>query len=254
MSRRRTAQQATVGSYRIKVFAPKPTQRRDIRAMVWDKTAGRCWYCGKLLHPFRDFEVDHYEARAKGGRDGIDNLVPACGLCNGKKGAMPAERWRAVAFRGLPFWGETMSAYTIGSGGVAGYTLTAGARPKERLNLMSLLDGYKVELERLAAMVAQQIAWLDANPDDELSTPRQQIWKARWKELKELRATFQDRLVDGEIYAKQYLWIDLNSGLYDERQAQEEVEKLQVMRRWWDGSPIKTMQQFDHPDYGPCPY
>lgn len=204
------------------------TQERSVRAAVWDKTAGRCWYC----------------PRVSGGNDGVDNLVPACSACNGRKGAMAAERWRSVAFRGLAFWGETMSAYTI----------TAGQRPKERLNLTTLLDGYRAELERLAGVVGQQIAWLDANIDDELYTPRQKIWETRWSELNALRGTFQDRLIEAELYVEKYLWIDINSGLYDRWQADEEVARLEDSRAWWDESPIREMSQYGHPEYGPCPY
>ena len=36
--------------------------------------------------------VDHYVARALGGSDHIDNLIPACGPCNSKKGGIDGAR------------------------------------------------------------------------------------------------------------------------------------------------------------------
>lgn len=57
-----------------------------VRAEVWDKTDGACWYCGRQTNPFRDFTVDHVYPVALGGTDDIDNLVPACRSCNSAKG------------------------------------------------------------------------------------------------------------------------------------------------------------------------
>ena len=62
---------------------PIPPQ---VRAEVWDKTGGVCWYCGCQTNPFRDFTVDHMHPVARGGTDDIDNLVPACRSCNSAKG------------------------------------------------------------------------------------------------------------------------------------------------------------------------
>lgn len=137
---------------------------------------------------------------------------------------------------------------------MSAYTITAGARRTERLTLTTLLDTYRPELVRLADVVAQQIAWLDANTDHALHELRYTIWETRWCELKELRATYQDRLVEAEIFVEGYLWIDLRNGLYDRHQAEQEVNAVRAHRDWWDASPIKQMQQFDHPDYGPCPF
>jgi len=60
---------------------------RGLKAQVWDKTAGLCWYCHEELNPFRDFTVDHVVPLARGGSNHIENLVPACGICNMRKGA-----------------------------------------------------------------------------------------------------------------------------------------------------------------------
>jgi 5-methylcytosine-specific restriction endonuclease McrA len=60
--------------------------RAAIRAAVWDACGGRCTYCGEVMHPFRDFCVDHVIALAAGGSDTLANMTGACRLCNGRKG------------------------------------------------------------------------------------------------------------------------------------------------------------------------
>ncbi len=74
--------------------APKRQRRPlslELRAAVWDKTDGACWYCRKTMHPIRDFTVDHVVAFVKGGSDEIENLVPCCSTCNRQKQAREAE-------------------------------------------------------------------------------------------------------------------------------------------------------------------
>lgn len=61
----------------------KPTN--EIRAAVWDKTDGLCWYCLSKLHPFRTFTIDHERPVSRGGPDDLDNLVPCCKSCNSRK-------------------------------------------------------------------------------------------------------------------------------------------------------------------------
>ena len=51
------------------------------RAVVWEKTNGRCWYCGKQTNPWRDFCIDH----VIDGLDTIENVVPCCSTCNRRK-------------------------------------------------------------------------------------------------------------------------------------------------------------------------
>lgn len=67
--------------------AARPSGRDAIRASVWAKTGGRCFYCQHPLNPFLDFTIDHVVPVAKGGGDELANLVPACRLCNSRKGA-----------------------------------------------------------------------------------------------------------------------------------------------------------------------
>lgn len=64
------------------------------RALVWDRTGGRCWYCGKQTNPFRDFHADHFVPVAIGGTNDLRNLVPCCSDCNLEKGAADVETFR----------------------------------------------------------------------------------------------------------------------------------------------------------------
>jgi hypothetical protein len=85
------------------------------RQYAWDLTDGRCYYCGFGLLPdcifeldglpalrgnLRLMQVDHIVARARGGSDDFDNLLPACDVCNAQKGDRSTEEFRvAQGFR-----------------------------------------------------------------------------------------------------------------------------------------------------------
>jgi hypothetical protein len=60
-----------------------------LRNQVWNKTGGKCWYCGNQTIPFgsqmNSFCADHVLPRVRGGKDELDNLVPACFHCNSTK-------------------------------------------------------------------------------------------------------------------------------------------------------------------------
>lgn len=77
----------------------------DLRADVWDKSRGICWYCGVDLHPFRNYHVDHFIPVVDGGSNEIANLVPCCQPCNTRKQARPAEYLRRFIGSGV-FWFE----------------------------------------------------------------------------------------------------------------------------------------------------
>lgn len=55
---------------------------RPKAADIWDKTKGKCWYCGKQTNPYRDYSVDHVQELSNGGKFHINNLVPCCVKCN----------------------------------------------------------------------------------------------------------------------------------------------------------------------------
>ena len=73
-------------------------------SQVWNKTNGRCWYCGQHLvnakhdkgriSQYRWFAVDHIVPQCRGGSDDLTNLVPACFMCNGSKRIKSLEEYR----------------------------------------------------------------------------------------------------------------------------------------------------------------
>jgi hypothetical protein len=62
------------------------------RQKVFDKTGGKCWYCGKMTGD--DFVVEHAHPRSRGGNNDIDNLLPACRACNSRKHNRDIEEYR----------------------------------------------------------------------------------------------------------------------------------------------------------------
>lgn len=77
-----------------------------LRELIWKKTDGHCWYCGKaLVWPTNDvvrakhrvsdwFVVEHIVPRSLGGTNKPENLTPACWTCNGRKGNKSLEEYR----------------------------------------------------------------------------------------------------------------------------------------------------------------
>lgn len=70
------------------------------RKVVWGKTDGRCYYCGKKLYLKRGtgrrlMTVDHFIPKSKGGSRFVENMVPACHPCNLRKGNLMPQEFRA---------------------------------------------------------------------------------------------------------------------------------------------------------------
>lgn len=67
---------------------------KKIRKQVYEKYGGRCAYCGCELE-YKDMQVDHVEPVYLGyGGDDIDNLMPACRMCNFYKSTFTLEKFR----------------------------------------------------------------------------------------------------------------------------------------------------------------
>lgn len=66
----------------------KPVSRR--RREVFEKSAGRCFYCGKALTLNGKWHIEHQMPRALLGPDELPNLVAACPPCNLAKGSRTA--------------------------------------------------------------------------------------------------------------------------------------------------------------------
>lgn len=60
---------------------------------------GLCVYCGGVAHT-----RDHVIPLSRGGTNAPDNLVPACRPCNGEKGSLLVDEWKAKRLAaGLPW-------------------------------------------------------------------------------------------------------------------------------------------------------
>jgi 5-methylcytosine-specific restriction endonuclease McrA len=77
------------------------------RLQIYDKTRGKCYYCGcKIL--YGQMTVDHKHPKYKGGKDDLENLVPACWDCNQDKSFLTLEQYRKRVFgdEDEKFYGE----------------------------------------------------------------------------------------------------------------------------------------------------
>jgi len=85
----------------------------EYKVAIWDKTKGRCWYCGEKVEIIpkdkknqkRRYVTDHIIPRKKGGPDSLNNIVPSCASCNNTKNNHNVEYLRlvlALRTRGAP--------------------------------------------------------------------------------------------------------------------------------------------------------
>ncbi len=68
--------------------------KKELRIKVWKKYNHRCAYCGEELD-YKEMQVDHIEAKHKGGKDDITNYNPSCRGCNFYKGTDTLEQFRS---------------------------------------------------------------------------------------------------------------------------------------------------------------
>jgi len=62
----------------------------EVKAKIWDKSDGFCWYCGNRLNPFRNFSIDRLIPKLQT----IENPVPCCKSCNSQRGDKTIEDLR----------------------------------------------------------------------------------------------------------------------------------------------------------------
>ena len=74
---------------------------KELRRQVYEKYDGHCAYCGCIITP-KEMQVDHLESQYRAERRGeevdnsIDNLMPACRMCNFYKGTRSVEQFRGT--------------------------------------------------------------------------------------------------------------------------------------------------------------
>ena len=128
----------------------------DLRT-IYNRTSGKCHLCGKqlaltnygLFGERGAWEVEHSNARARGGTDRLNNLYAACVSCNRSKGAATTRTARArEGRRRAPLSREKRKAARIENaalGGAVGF-LAGAALAGTGLGLLGLgigaLGGY----------------------------------------------------------------------------------------------------------------
>lgn len=74
-------------------MARKPIPK-DVRKQVYQKCNGHCAYCGCHIE-YKDMQVDHVlSVYGHNGSNDIENLMPACRMCNFYKGVFPLDDFR----------------------------------------------------------------------------------------------------------------------------------------------------------------
>lgn len=63
------------------------------RKIIFDKTNGKCGYCGISLD-YYSFDIDHIKPRYLGGKKNVENLIASCKQCNCSKGKKDIEQFR----------------------------------------------------------------------------------------------------------------------------------------------------------------
>lgn len=82
---------------------------------IMKKSGGFCWYCGIELRE-TIFCQDHAIPSSRGGKDNIENLVPACRNCNGEKGNKNIDEYRlqlTLSAGGAPQFGWEQLAWLL---------------------------------------------------------------------------------------------------------------------------------------------
>lgn len=69
---------------------------KEQQKAVWQKTKGRCCYCGTSLVPFdkHGYSYEHIIPQNAGGGHETENLYPCCKSCNSQKGKKELEQYR----------------------------------------------------------------------------------------------------------------------------------------------------------------
>lgn len=66
--------------------------KKTIKQYIYERDQGRCFHCGKPIHPNRT-TLDHYFPKSLGGTEEYFNLVTCCKPCNRMKKSRIPEDW-----------------------------------------------------------------------------------------------------------------------------------------------------------------
>lgn len=88
-----------MNKYELRELKIKQGSTTQKRIQVWQKTSGKCWYCGVSLviatkdnlHLPNIFVVDHLD---NFGSSELENLLPSCAYCNRSKKRRTLEEFR----------------------------------------------------------------------------------------------------------------------------------------------------------------
>ena len=79
----------------IKMKSGKKNVRGNTKlASIFNKTNGRCGYCGVKFDPFDYWEISHMIPSCRGGSDEIENLIVCCPKCNKRKRSRTVDEFR----------------------------------------------------------------------------------------------------------------------------------------------------------------
>lgn len=80
----------------------EPPKRKHLtkaeREEVFHKCGGHCAYCGREM-PISKMQVDHIFPVDLGGKDEMENYLPACRSCNNYKSSLTLEKFRTAIER-----------------------------------------------------------------------------------------------------------------------------------------------------------
>lgn len=65
------------------------------RQEIYNKCLGHCAYCGQPLE-YKDMQADHIVPLYNGGKDELDNMLPACRSCNHYKAILSLDKFRKM--------------------------------------------------------------------------------------------------------------------------------------------------------------
>ena len=131
-----------------------PLYNTNLREFVFNKTNGRCSYCGA-----KATEIDHVIPRAQGGSNSVHNLTPACRSCNQKKSNLS-----------LKDFGEIMNK---------DYSHLEPKKLPKDAAIVQLARNYMIkEITKLVSDTTTHDAWLTKYNRDSLGLSKQHYYDA----------------------------------------------------------------------------